>query len=237
MMLSGSLCAPRAAVLSRGAFRGNQVAHRPAQLRTRTQRAAGVCVHAYDEYIREWPIPEFIAEVKQAFPEKMIATVEEARVLFSEDGYVYLDVRPTLECEEVGKVKGSVNIPLWNSRRVWDAQANAKVVHKEENPDFINQVRKKFPNPDTKLLVACSDGSSYSLDALEALDEAGYTTLVGLKGGFYAWFRVFDNKLTRRRGDGYTENFTHDGDGCGIHGTGAGFARMDKVDAWVPPKY
>jgi hypothetical protein len=31
-------------------------------------------------YIREWPYPEFIAEVKAAFPDKAIATVEEARV-------------------------------------------------------------------------------------------------------------------------------------------------------------
>lgn len=31
-------------------------------------------------YLREYPEPEFIAEVKEAFPEKPIANVEEARV-------------------------------------------------------------------------------------------------------------------------------------------------------------
>lgn len=73
--------------------------------------------------------------------------------------------------------------------------------------------------------------------AHQMLDEAGYVNLVGLKGGYYAWFRVFDNKLNRRRHDGYTEDFSHDGDACGIHGTGAGFARVDAIEAWVPPKY
>lgn len=35
--------------------------------------------------------------------------------------------------------------------------------------------------------------------------QAGYTNLVGLKGGFYAWFRVFDNKGGRRRSGEYAE--------------------------------
>lgn len=51
------------------------------------------------------------------------------------------------------------------------------------------QVQRKFPNKDAKLLVACANGSQYSIDALEALDEAGYTNLVGLRGGYTAWFR------------------------------------------------
>ena len=41
-----------------------------------------------------------------------------AQVLFSSDGYTYLDVRPRLEYEEAGRVKGSVNIPIMNARRV-----------------------------------------------------------------------------------------------------------------------
>lgn len=40
------------------------------------------------------------------------------------------------------------------------------------------QIEKKFPKKDTPLLVACSDGKAYSMDALEMLDEAGYTHLV-----------------------------------------------------------
>lgn len=56
-----------------------------------------------------------------------------------------------------------------------------QVVVKEDNPDFIAMVEKKFPNKETKFLVGCSNGTQYSIDALEALDEAGYYNLVGLK--------------------------------------------------------
>lgn len=192
-------------------------------------------VHAY---IREWPYPEFIAEVKAAFPDKAIATVEEARVLFSEDGYAYLDVRPALELEEVGKVKDSVNIPLYNSVRKYNSETRQKEVVKTENEKFKEQIEKRFPDKGAKIIVACSDGRAYSMDALEALDEMGYTNLVGLKGGYYAWFRVFDNKLNRRRVQGeYSETYTHDGDSCGIHSSGAGFDKVDAIEAWVPPQY
>lgn len=53
--------------------------------------------------------------------------------------------------------------------------------------------------------IGCSDGKAYSIDALMALDEAGYTHIVGLQGGYYRFFKVFDNNLRRRRGDGYVE--------------------------------
>lgn len=38
------------------------------------------------------------------------------------------------------------------------------------------QVEKKFPKKDTKLLVGCSNGTQYSFDALEALDEVRHTS-------------------------------------------------------------
>lgn len=69
---------------------------------------------------------------------------------------------------------------------------------KTPNEKFQEQIAKRFPDKAAKILVACSDGRSYSMEALETLDEMGYTNLVGLKGGYYAWFRVFDNKLNRR---------------------------------------
>lgn len=69
------------------------------------------------------------------------------------------------------------------------------------------------------------------------LDEAGYTNLAGLKGGYNAWFSVFDNKLNRRRSGEYAETFTHDGDSAGIHGSGAGFPKMDPADKYAPPQY
>jgi hypothetical protein len=57
--------------------------------------------------------------------------------------------------------------------------------------------QKKFPDKETKLIIGCSDGKSYCLDALDALDEAGYVNLVALKGGYYAWFKRWDNNLRR----------------------------------------
>ncbi len=53
---------------------------------------------------------------------------------------MYLDVRPSLELEEVGKVKGSVNVPIKNSKRVWSPEEKKKVIQKEDNPDFVKQV-------------------------------------------------------------------------------------------------
>ena len=100
-----------------------------------------------------------------------------------------------------------------------------------------SQVEKRFPDKETKLIVGCSNGRQYSMDALMALDEAGYTNLAGLKGGYNAWFSVFDNKLNRRRSGEYAESFTHDGDSAGIHGSGAGFPKMDPADRWAPPQY
>lgn len=43
-------------------------------------------------------------------------------------------------------------------------------------------MEKKIPNKETPIVVGCSNGTTYSLDALEALDEAGYYNIVGLKG-------------------------------------------------------
>ena len=103
------------------------------------------------------------------------------QVLYSEDGYTYLDVRPELEVQEVGKVKGSVNIPIMNATRKYDPEQKKKVTQKSPNEAFADMVKKRFPDPETKLLVACSDGRKYSMDALTALDEAGYVNIAGLK--------------------------------------------------------
>jgi len=186
----------------------------------------------------EWPDRELIQYVEEEFPEAGVANVEEARALFSNLGYTYLDVRPSIELEEVGKVRGSVNIGIKNARRKYSTEKGKKILEKSDNPDFVAQVEKRFPNKDeAKLLIACSDGRKYSMDALIALDEAGYQNLVGLKGGYYAWNRKFDNKLARRRFGEYQENYTHDGDSCGIHSSGAGFEKVDQIEPWVPPDY
>eukprot|EP00199_Chlamydomonas_sp_CCMP681_P005380 CAMPEP_0119103788 /NCGR_PEP_ID=MMETSP1180-20130426/2158_1 /TAXON_ID=3052 ORGANISM="Chlamydomonas cf sp, Strain CCMP681" /NCGR_SAMPLE_ID=MMETSP1180 /ASSEMBLY_ACC=CAM_ASM_000741 /LENGTH=237 /DNA_ID=CAMNT_0007088379 /DNA_START=38 /DNA_END=751 /DNA_ORIENTATION=- len=183
----------------------------------------------------QYPDAEYISAVLEAFPDQGLANAEEARALFSNGGYTYLDVRAALECQDIGKVRDSVNIPWVICKWVYNAEKREKNVVKEDNPDFLKQVEKRFPNKDTKLMIACNTGKAYSMKALIALDEAGYTNLVGLKGGYNAWNRLWDNKLGRRRYGEYAENATAgEGDSCGIHASGAGFDRSDKVDKYTP---
>ncbi|CAL5229098.1 g12360 [Coccomyxa viridis] len=239
--LKGSIAAGQGArfsgahVLPRKAFSGQAVSM--SLPRKQLSRRGALVVRAFEdeeEEPREWPYPKYVQEVRESFPEKAVANVEEARVLYSSEGYTYLDVRPKLENEEVGRVRNSVNIPMVNLRRVWDPEQKKKVLQKEDNEHFIDQVLKRFPDKDATILVACSNGKKYSLDALGALDEEGYTHIVGLKGGYNAWFRVFDNKLNRRRWGEYAENYTHGADSCGIHASGAGFERSDRIESWSP---
>lgn len=101
------------------------------------------------------------------------------------------------------------------------------------------QIEKKFPNKEAPIIVGCRDGRTYAMEALEALDEAGYVNLVGLRGGFYAWFVVFDNKGGRRMFGEYAEAYDGDGsDSTGIHASGAGFERIDQVaGSWGFPTF
>ena len=62
------------------------------------------------------------------------------QILFTEAGYTYLDVRPKLEYEDAGGVKGSVNIPIVNKKYVYDPAANRKNIVREDNPNFVADV-------------------------------------------------------------------------------------------------
>lgn len=221
----------RALRSSSSQFRGNAVRAPVAAL---PRRAAALSARAM---VREFPDPDYIAEVLEAFPDKAIANAEEARILFTEGGYKYLDVRPEIELDATGKVKGSINVPLVNAKWRYDPELKKKVAEKEDNDKFIEQVKKRIPNLETPIIVGCSDGRSYALDALGELDDAGYVNLVGLKGGFYAWYRIWDSNLRRRKNGEYAEQYTHDGDTCGIHASGAGFERVDSIEKWAPPKF
>lgn len=88
-----------------------------------------------------------------------------------------------------------------------------QVFFKSENPDFVSQVEKKFPDKESKLLIGCADGKRYAMDALMALDEAGYTNIVGLRGGFFGWYKAFDNKGVRRKFGEYAEDMFAAGPG------------------------
>lgn len=66
-----------------------------------------------------------------------LATLPYPQVLFTECGYAYLDVRSALECEEIGKVKGSVNIPFVNAKKVYDSETRTKVRAREIEPPCL----------------------------------------------------------------------------------------------------
>lgn len=231
-------CSSRAAVVV-----GGRRCRVPAAAAPRPS-ARAVCVRAWDDDegqalapLNQWPDPDYCARVLEAFPEQGLANVEEARVLY-ENGWTYLDVRSEFEVDESGKVKGSVNVPYVIIKRVFDPETKTRIIKKADNPDFLKQVEKRFPDKaKAKLLVGCSNGKAYSVDVLEALDEAGYENLAWLKGGYNAWYNVFDNKLKRRVYGEYAEAYMHDGDSCGIHASGAGFARVDAIERITLPVY
>jgi len=143
-------------------------------------------------------------------------------------GYKWLDVRSAPEHDEEHPTL-SVNIPIINAKRRFNSETKQREYIQTVNEDFIAQVEKKFPDKETKLIIGCSDGRLRSINALEALDEAGYTNIVGAKGGANGFMTLYDSKWRRRKGDGFTEAYEHDGDGCGIHGTGAGFQMSDNI--------
>lgn len=62
------------------------------------------------------------------------------QALTSSLGWKYLDVRSSLELEEVGRIKDSINVPMVNATKKWDSEQQKKVVKKEDNPDFVKQV-------------------------------------------------------------------------------------------------
>lgn len=225
----------RAMSASRSQVAGKAVVA-PVRRRTAPLRASALQTRAM---LRQFPDPEFIAQVKAAFPDQGIADPDEARVLLSL-GYTWVDVRPALEYDDAGKVKGSVNVPFMISTKKFEGEGleKKKVFVKTPNTDFINLIKRKFPKTDHPIMIGCSDGKTYSIDALMALDDAGYTNLVGVQGGYYNWYRVFDYNQRRRNLGEYQEKYDGEGgESCGIHASGAGFDRVDKVDSWGPPKY
>ena len=115
-----------------------------------------------------------------------------------------------------------------------DLASSKKVPTQTANSEFVEQVKAKFPQ-DAKIVILCSDGRLRTMAALRALDEAGFTKIVGMKGGYNAFSRVFDAKFNRRVDpDAMREVDAPDfmEQSTGIHGTGAGFQRVDSVQ-WV----
>jgi len=174
-----------------------------------------------------WPDPEYIAKVLPLFPEKGIASVDEARVLYSEGGYIIVDVRSKVEYEKDGKIVGSYNIPLINVKRTYDSSSEDKLnpykLEQSRNTDFLKEVTNRVKgDKSAKIMVVCSDGTDRALQALTILDEAGFDSLVGIKGGMKMWSAVWDPRLRRIRGQTvYSTVFNSPGDALGVFDTGA----------------
>lgn len=181
-----------------------------------------------------YPNPDWIEACAEEFPEYGMASIEQARTLFApEIGYKYLDVRASYELDSIGKVPGSINIPLINGKPQWNSETGTRDFVQSVNAEFLNQIQKTFPDKSTKIIVGCSDGFNRTIQACMLMEEAGYTHIVAIQGGFNLWTRKFDNKLRRRRSDGYTERYdsgARGSDSAGIHASGAGFEKMDAID-------
>ena len=52
---------------------------------------------------------------------------EKAQALIEKGGYRYLDVRPKVEYEDIGRVIPSLNIPKMNGQKKWSAKKKRKV--------------------------------------------------------------------------------------------------------------
>jgi rhodanese-related sulfurtransferase len=141
--------------------------------------------------------PQNVAEVGRSFPAKGVATIEEARALL-DLGYTYVDVRPTAEIEDQGKLRVCAIVPFKNGKSAYNSATQQREVIKSANPNFVKEFTARFPKKDHKILIACSTGKECSIGALMALEAAGYTHLTGLKGGFLGFSKQFDTVLKRK---------------------------------------
>ena len=210
---------------------------RAGSLKTSSSATEGAKITDYP-----WPqhgfTEEVIEEVLEAFPDKGIASNQEAMILFAVGGFDVLDVRSQAEIEFVGnfptvrkdKIVGPrfKCIPLINAVRKYDSEVGAKVYVQTVNEEFKQQIEKAFPDKEAKIIVSCSDGRKRAIEALEKLDEMGYANIVGLRGGYNMWNRYWDQNMRRRNLPGaFKEEFGHGAAGMGVHGTGASFENQD----------
>ena len=153
-------------------------------------------------------------------------------------GYNILDIRCQAEIDQIGNfprdsppttaaahLPGFPHPPTTATTRGWQEM----MTNQESNKEFLDRVAKIFPDKaNDKNIVSCSDGRNRASQALEALDEAGFVIIVGLRGGYTMWNRTWDAKMRRRNLPGvFQEEWQHSADGCGVHATGASFQNQD----------
>lgn len=177
-----------------------------------------------------------------------MATPRETWALITRGQYACLDVRTP---DEAGyNIPSAVNVPLIMGSWRFDSAAKRRAPQQQARNDaFLARVVKRFPDRAAPLVVHCSDGRKRTLAALQALDAAGYTHLVGLRGGFAAFTREYDSKMKWRHTDdkqpgGVGRDMWREVDGSDQFGaeqsTGINhcnsFERMDNPDNLLPAK-
>src|SRR5262245_28918567 len=100
-------------------------------------------------------------------------TAEEAgEQMKSRDGTIYLDVRSRREFI-AGHAEGAINIPIM------EPDESGRMA---PNPEFLSVAEKVLPK-DARLVVGCQAGRR-SDAACRVLEEAGFTDLANIEGGF-----------------------------------------------------
>ena len=65
-----------------------------------------------------------------------------------------MDVRPALEIDEMGKVAGSVCVPVKNMIKKYNPETREKDYIKSDNKaEFMKMMQKKFPSLESKIMV------------------------------------------------------------------------------------
>src|SRR2546422_11669717 len=100
-------------------------------------------------------------------------TPEDARKLLESDaGYIYLDVRTEPEFD-AGHVPGAKNIPVMEP----DSSGRMQL-----NPRFVEVVQANF-GKDVKCITGCQLGGR-SMKAAQLLSQAGFSNVADMRGGF-----------------------------------------------------
>ena len=163
------------------------------------------------------------------------------QALYAHGGYNILDIRTKAQQDQFGQVPNhqrtrqggkAIHVPYKTTRKYFED--GKQQVETQDNPDFWDIVDRKFQK-DSPILVMDWDGATYGIEVLEGLDEEGFENIVGIKGGYKAWFKTWDQKLRRRNLGEYQEHGWGEGrDSTGIHASGAGFTNQDRAsgDFW-----
>jgi len=106
-------------------------------------------------------------------PIRELSPADAQAAMSAAPGHVFVDVR-TVEEYEGGHPAGTINVP-WALR---DPASGGM----SPNPEFVAVMRKHVP-PGTPVFASCQAGVR-SLNACRALEQAGYTQLVSVAGGW-----------------------------------------------------